>query len=328
MKLRRQIAMIIAVILLFAAFNIGLYKVVTKKLSNNFSGVSQTMMIKVADYLPFSENSKLVKVDTNLKLTDNLPVIDGATALVPIYAAVIDNIYPEGCVTYEGGSFSSDNEYGENFAEDSAMQYNSTVRGYKAIVDGTTDILICGAPSEAQKQYAADNGVELVWVPIGREGFVFFVNQNNPVYNLTSDQIRKIYAGEYKNWKEVGGVNRIINPVTRAKGSGSQTNFEAFMGDTEIGTKSPLAFTGASIGFSFRFYMTGIVGNDSVKILSVDGVYPSAENISNGTYPILSQFYAIYRADNENENVSVVVDWIVSDEGQSLIEKTGYVRIN
>ena len=100
------------------------------------------------------------------------------------------------------------------------------------------------------------------------------------------------------------------------------------MGEYEIGKKSPLAITGASIGFSFRYYMDGIVENSSVKMLSLNGVYPSRENIQNRTYPIVAQFYAIYRADNDNENVKTLIDWILSDEGQSLIEKTGYVRIN
>ena len=74
--------------------------------------------------------------------------------------------------------------------------------------------------------------------------------------------------------------------------------------------------------------MDGIVGNKSVKMLSLNGVYPSAENIQNGSYPIIAKFYAIYRADNDNENVQKLIDWILSDEGQEIIEKTGYVRIN
>lgn len=253
--------------------------------------------------------------------------MDGAAALVPVYAAVIDTVYPEGCVTFEGGAFSDDNFYGENFADDSAMQYNNTVRGYQAIVDGTTDIFFSAAPSEAQKQYAEEKGVTLRYVPIGLEAFVFFVNQNNPVDNLTTDQIRKIYAGEYKNWSEVGGANRIINPITRLEGSGSQTAFEGFMGDCEIGQKSPFAIAGASIGFSFRYYMDGIVENDNVKMLSLNGVYPSAENIRSRSYPIVTEFYAIYRADNDNKNIPVLIDWLLSKEGQKLIEESGYVPI-
>lgn len=327
MKLKRQMAALAAIVVLFALFNISMYQLLTRRLSNNFSGATQAQMIDVGSYLPHEDGSKLPKMESALKLTDHLPVLDGAAALVPVYAAVIENVYPIGCVTYEGGRFSADNYYGENFAADSAMQYKNTVRGYQAIVDGTTDILFCAGPSAEQMRYAEEKGVELVYVPVGLEAFVFFVNEQHPVDNLTVEQIRKIYACDYTNWSEVGGPNRIINPVTRLEGSGSQTAFETVMGGQKIGKKSPLAITGASIGFSFRYYMDGIVGNDTVKMISLNGVYPSAENIQNRTYPIVTQFYAIYRKDNDNPNIPILIEWLLSDEGQRLIEETGYVRI-
>ena len=99
------------------------------------------------------------------------------------------------------------------------------------------------------------------------------------------------------------------------------------MGDVRFAPKSPLAVFGASIGFSFRYYMNGIVDNEAVKILSLNGVYPSKENIQNGSYPIIAEFYAVYRADNPNENISVLIDWILSEQGQKLIEETGYIPI-
>ena len=325
--MKKQIAMLLAVVLVFAAFNAGVYFLLTGRLSNNFSGTNQSKMVDVGMFLPHEEDSDLPRIDASLQLTGNLPVLDGAAALVPVYAAIIHNVYPEGCVTYEGGSFSDDNFYGENFAADSKMQYKNTVRGYKAIVDGETDILFCAAPSEEQKQYAAEQGVELVYVPVGLEGFVFFVNQQNPVENLTVQQVRDIYAGSITNWAQVGGSSRIINPVTRLAGSGSQSAMDRFMGSTPYGQKSPLAITGGSIGFSFRYYLNDMVGSDSVKMLSLNGVYPSPENIQNGTYPVIAQFYAIYRADNENENIQNLIDWLLSDEGQQIIEQCGYVRI-
>lgn len=328
MMRRRQILTIVLIVVLFAAFNLSMYQLLTRRLSNNFSDATQAKMIDVRRYLPYKEGSDIPKIESSFKVMDNLPVLDGAAALLPVYAAIIDNVYPAGCVTFEGGEFSDDNYYGENFAKDSAMQYKNTVRGYQAIVDGTTDILFCAGPSEEQKQYARDKGVDLVYVPIGLDGFVFFVNENNPIDNLTVEQIRKIYACEYTNWREVGGANRIINPITRLEGSGSQTMFESFMGGYKIGTKSPFAITGASIGFSFRYYMDGIVENDAVKMLSLNGIYPSPENIQNRSYPIVAQFYAIYRSDNDNKNIPVMIDWLLSEEGQTLIEETGYVRIN
>ncbi len=326
-KTVKQLLCIFLVIATFATFNISIYFLLTRRLANNFSDTSQSKMIDVSKYLPHEENSELARVEASLKLSEELPVLDGAAALVPVYASIIDSVYPKGSVTYEGGSFSDVNFYGENFASDSKMQYKNTVRGYKAIVDGETDILFCAAPSEEQKQYADQMGVELVYVPVGLEAFVFFVNKNNPIDNLTADQIRGIYSGEYTNWAEIGGANRIINPVSRLEGSGSQSAMEKFMGDREIGKKSVFAVAGASIGFSFRYYMDGIVDNQNVKMISLNGIYPSAENIRNGSYPVIAKFYAIYRKDNTNKNIPVLVDWILSEEGQTLVEKSGYVRI-
>lgn len=326
-KLLKQIAVISIFVAVFACFNFSMYMLLTRRLSNNFSGTNQSKMIDVSLYLPHQDKPALVHIDSSLKLTENLPVLDGAAALVPVYASIIENVYPVGSVTYAGGAFSDDNFYGENFASDSKMQYKNTVRGYQAIVDGTTDILFCAAPSNEQEQYAKEKGVELVYVPVGLEAFVFFVNENNPVENLTTEQVRGIYSGEYTNWSELGGVNRMIHPVTRLQGSGSQSAMNSFMGDKKIAPKSPLTITGAAIGFSFRYYMDGIVDNKSVKMLSLNGVYPSAENIQNRTYPIIAQFYAIYRGDNTNENIPILINWLLSDDGQQLIEETGYVRI-
>ncbi|MBR4878520.1 MAG: substrate-binding domain-containing protein, partial [Clostridia bacterium] len=266
---------------------------------------------------PFDENAQIVKLDSDFKITENMPVLDGATALLPVYSAVINAVYPEDSVIHDGNDFTSD----------SAMQYKNTLRGYKAIVDGDTDILFCAGPSKEQAEYAAQNGVELEYVPIGREAFVFLVNSQNPVQDLSIEEIRGIYAGRYKNWKDVGGTNRVINPLTRLEGSGSQTALVNFLGNETIGNKSPLAFLGGTLGFSFRYYVEGIVGNSGVKMISVNGVYPDVENIKNGSYPIVSEFYAIYRKDNTNENIKPLIEWLLSDEGQYIIEESGYVGI-
>ena len=324
----RQIGILFLVAALFLGFNGSLYALLTRRLKNNFSDSAQPKMVDVGRYLPFEESSDLPKIRTDFRLTGDLPVLDGAAALVPVYAAIVHNVYPEGSVTYEGGVFSDDNYNGENFAEGSAMRYRNTVRGYKAVVDGDTDVLFCTAPSEEQKAYAREQGVELIYVPIGLEAFVFFVNGKNPVEGLTTAQIRDIYGGGVRNWKDVGGPDRPINPVTRLKGSGSQSVMAAFMGDRLIAGKSPLALFGGSIGYSFRFYLMDMVGDADVKVLPVNGVYPDKESIHSGQYPIVASFYAVYRADDPNENVKKLIDWILSPEGQSLVEATGYVSLS
>ena len=82
-----------------------------------------------------------------------------------------------------------------------------------------------------------------------------------------------------------------------------------------------------SIGFSFRYYVEGIIKNPDIKVIAINGVAPTKENIKNGTYPIIAPVYAVTYKDNSNENVYKLIDWIVSEEGQYIIEETGYVGI-
>ena len=324
---KTRVIIVASMLLTFALINTGIWFTITRKCSNNFSGTSQLKMIDVSLYLPFEEGSALADVDTDIKLEGDLPVLDGAAALVPIYASVIDNIYPEGCVTYEGGTFDDDNLYGENFAEGSAMRYRNTIRGFNAVVDGSADIFFTAHPSADQMAYAQEQGVELVLVPIGYEAFVFFVNSQNPVTGLTTDQIRSIYAGDITNWSEIGGPNLPINALTRVPGSGSQTMMDAFMGDTPIVPRRPESIFGPAIGYSFRFYLSGMVSNPNVRMLDINGISPTTENIQNGTYPLVAQFYIVYRADNDNPNVQAVVDFLLSEEGAELIRQCGYTPL-
>ena len=319
MKISRILS-VTAVLLSFATLNFGLWYTVTRKCSSNFGTTSQYKMIDVSLYLPFEEDSALADIDTDIMLQGDLPVLDGAAALVPVYASVIDNIYPEGCVTYEGGAFSDDNQYGENFAEGSAMRYRNTIRGFNAVVDGSADIFFTAHPSAEQMAYAEEQGVEL---EIGYEAFVFFVNTDNPVTDLTTDQIRSIYAGDITNWSEIGGPDLPINALTRVPGSGSQTMMDAFMGDTPIAPRRPESI----FGYSFRFYLSGMVSNPNVRMLDINGISPTMENIQNGTYPLVAQFYIVYRADNDNPNVQTVVDFLLSDEGAELIRQCGYTPL-
>ena len=81
-----------------------------------------------------------------------------------------------------------------------------------------------------------------------------------------------------------------------------------------------------AIGYSFRFYSTEMIKNGRIKLLSVDGVPPTLENIENGTYPLTSEFYAVTRSD-ASENTKKMLSWITSPQGMSLVEKTGYIPI-
>lgn len=283
--------------------------------------------IHVHEYLPFQEDSKIVKINSKtLKLTGDLPIIDGAAAFFPVYSAFVNAVYPSTTELYDG-----------------VFEYNNTPSGYQLLAEKRSDLFLGVCPSEEQKAYAEECDTTFVYTPVGTEAFVFFVHKDNPIDNLTTEQIKGIYSGEITNWKQVGGKNEKIAAFQRNEGSGSQSMLQRFMGDTPI-MEAPTEMVNSmmsgiiekvsdyrsksnSIGFSFRYYVEGIIQNPDIKMLSVDGVAPTAENIRNGSYPVVTPIYAVTYEENTNENVDKLLDWILSEEGQYIIEETGYVGI-
>ena len=315
-KLRKQLAVIALLIVMFAGLDLAIYQLFIKRVISHHSPGMQKMSVEVANYVPFTDSENVHSAQGAQRLEGDIPTIDGAAALLPVYAGFVESIYPEDSVIYNGTDYDAA----------SAMHYTNTRGCFKDIVDGNADIIICAQPSDEQLKYAADNGVELEMVPIGTDAFVFIVNANNPVSDITIDQIKGIYSGEITNWSELGGKNVPIAAMHRNEGSGSQTTFEKLMGDVPF-VPDYTTLTGSPIGFSFRYYVTGMLEEGGVKMLSVNGVEPNIENISNGTYPIAGPFYAIYRKGETNENVYKAVDFMCSPEGQKIIEESGYVPI-
>lgn len=82
-----------------------------------------------------------------------------------------------------------------------------------------------------------------------------------------------------------------------------------------------------AIGYSYRYYAVTMYPNPDAKLLKIDGVYPSIETISDGSYPFASNFYAVTNGQPEG-NVKTLIDWILSSEGQYLIRQTGYTPLS
>ena len=281
------------------------------------SNEASILAISLNEYLPFDKNSKIQYTRSNFKINENIPILDGASALYPVFSAIASAIYPEESVCFDG----------KKFTEESKVQMSNTRGAYKSVVDGTSDIVFCATPSKEQLLYAEQNNVELEFVPIGLEAFVFIVNVNNPVTDLSVNQIKGIYSGKIENWKKLGGENCLIAAWQRKEGSGSQTAFLNFMNGEKTLTNPIGILIGKPIGYSFRYYVEGITRNEKVKMISLNGIPPVKENIQNGKYPLSSYFYAVYRKDNKNANVKNVIDWILSPEGQGIIENNGYVPL-
>ncbi|MGN1277756.1 MAG: substrate-binding domain-containing protein, partial [Floccifex sp.] len=173
--------------------------------------------------------------------------------------------------------------------------------------------------------------------------FVFFVNQNNPIDTLTSNQIKSIYHGDITNWEEIGGKRHEIIAFQRPERSGSQAMMNYFMGDVSL--KEPLTYEmqggmgeiihevaqyhneDGAIGYTFKYFLEGLNQEENVKILSIDGIYPTNENIKNQSYPISTYLYCVTLKDNSNPNVQKLKDYLLSQQGQYIIEETGYCSL-
>ena len=288
-------------------------------------------------FTPFTDDSLVQKADDEATLrfdnVETVPRMDGATALYPVYAAFAQAAYPASMAELEPWEIQK------------IVSCTTTSYAYRKIVDGEADIIFVAGPSEKQEAYAAEKGVELVYTPIGREAFVFFVHPENPIESLSIQEIRSIYAGETTSWDQFG-VKDLGNILAfqRDEGSGSQTALKRFvMRDTPLmepeketiidGMGDMVEKVSAyrnhknAIGYSFRFYCTALMKNFDVKLLAVEGVTPTVENIENETYPLASCFYAVTRSD-ANENTHQLLNWICGPQGQALVEKCGYTPIS
>ena len=278
-------------------------------------------------YNPFDPREALAELPgpASLQLTGNLPRLDGATALYPVYAAFFKSVYPMEGLTKKDGF----------------IKCSKTPEAYQNLMDGKADIIFCALPSKAQREEALSRGLSFSMTPIGKEAFVFFVNKRNPVDGLTTEQIQGIYSGLITNWKTVGGSFSKIKAFQRAQNSGSQTALQHIMGDVPVMAAPTETVSGmgeiidrtanyknysAAIGFSFLFYATRMVQNDEIKLLAIDGVEPSRKSIQDGTYPMSDTFYAI-TLGNETGEMKAFIAWILSGEGQELVEKSGYTPL-
>ncbi|MDR2547783.1 MAG: substrate-binding domain-containing protein [Lachnospiraceae bacterium] len=284
----------------------------------------------LAIYTPFTEDSQVAKLPAKASITifKDLPRLDGATALYPVYAAFVNAVYDE-----------------ESYTPEVSLCTN-TVNAYQRIITGDCEIIFVAGASEKQKQAAIDSGAELVFTPIGREAFVFLVGESNPIDGLSIQQIRNIYSGKTAYWHTLGwndGGKIIV--FQRPEGSGSQTGLQGIMRGLPLQKPQPLPDesligTGSmmrqisvtwdgvqpALGYSYRYYATTMYPNPAAKLLAINGVYPSNETIADGSYPFSDYFYAVTNGQPIG-NIKQLIDWILSEEGQYLIGQTGYVPL-
>ena len=280
-------------------------------------------------YRPFAEDNHLVEMPwtPDIVFTENFPRLDGATAAYPVFAAMAQGLF-------------------EGLDADTVREYVSVSRtdvAYERLINGEIDIFFGAQPSQSQVEAARARGIEFTLTPIAQEAFVFFVHYDNPVESLMIEQIQRIYQRRITNWRQVGGNNERILPFQRPANSGSQTVMEAVvmhgvpmteplqqewiggMGEAVASVAIYRNYTSA-IGYSFRYFVTGMRPHEDIRLLAIDGIEPTPENIQNGMYPFTINVYAV-TAGTQNENAHRLIEWILSEQGQAFIELCGIVPI-
>lgn len=201
------------------------------------------------------------------------------------------------------------------------VQGGGSSLGISSVSQGITDI---GTSSRqlTQKEKAGLN--EYV---IGREGIVIAVNNKNNVNNLNKTQIKDIFSGNITNWKEVGGPDLEIHVITREAGSGTRSAFETIiMGKgTKIRNDAIVQSSTESVKQAVR-QDSGAIGfvslarmSTDVKALKIDGVSPSEETVSSGTYSVQTPFIFVVKGEPKGI-VKEFIDFTLSPEGQAIVK--------
>ena len=224
----------------------------------------------------------------------------------------------------------------------------STNQAYLNLVEGRSDVgLLARGPSEEELAFAKSKGVELDVTPCALDAFVFLKNKENPIRNLTTQQIRDIYAGKIKDWKELGREGGHITPYQREESSGSQQLMKTLvMKDTPIVNPRTIGLPPRLIGrlmssvfleltsepdgvaYSVYYYERFMSGSPNTRTIAIDGVEPSSENIASRKYPHISEVYVVTRKEQNNDSPAAKLkSWLLSPEGQAIVRESGYVPI-
>lgn len=202
--------------------------------------------------------------------------------------------------------------------------------GIKDAINGTVEI---GMSSHDLKNEEKSHG--LVEVEIAIDGMAIITSKDNKIDSLKLSQIRDIYIGKIRNWKDVGGKDPEIVVVSREEGSGTRDVFQkivgytseelinnAIIGDGSGNIKTTVAGNNHAIGFISFEYL-----DDSVNKVKIDGIEPNAENVKDNKYKLARTFLLVYKEEYLKESGNKLIDFVLSEEGQNIVEENGLIRI-
>lgn len=226
------------------------------------------------------------------------------------------------------------NTLGEAYQENTGKNftYNPTgsSSGITAVAEGSCDI---GLSSRALKDEEIAKGLK--GTVLAYDGIAVVVNPENPVQDLTLEQIGKIYTGQIQNWSEVGGNDAAVVLIGREAGSGTRDGFESITGTSDACQyRQELTSTGDVI--------TTVAGNpdaigyaslsavkETVKALKVGGVAPSEETVKDGSYAVQRPFVLVTKEGKAlSADAQAFFDFALSADARELIVSAGVVPAN
>lgn len=291
--------------------------------------------------LPHEDASSLAKLSGEKTLkkrvseTERLPHLDGEERLYPLYAAYVEAVYPKD-VRYEGYEYHTD----------PVLTVSLEDHPWQRLADGEADLLFAAAPGPEDSIWAtlAARGLEAELIPLCRDAVVFLANADNPVEDLSAGQLEGIYAGAIADWAQLGaaGLGEIIAYQGDGRGEaraafGRVCPFEILVEgalgvayyDTWAGEAStdavPYRNLPNALGYALRSQCKSLPAG--VRVLSVDGVAPTDENVESGAYPYAETLYAVVLKGNRNPNVRALLDWIQTAQARELAQASGFAAL-
>lgn len=210
------------------------------------------------------------------------------------------------------------------------IQQNGSGAGIKDVISGISEI---GMSSRELKD---EEKTSVQGTTVAYDGIALLVNTENPVSNISLEDVKKRYTGEITNWKELGGDDSPIVVVSREEGSGTRDAFQEIVGykseeltkdatisDGSGAVKTTVAGNKNAIGFASFEYI-----DNTVKALSVNDIEPTAENVKAGDYKISRPFILVTKEDTLTENGQKLMDFVLSTEGQQIVEENKLITID
>jgi phosphate transport system substrate-binding protein len=206
------------------------------------------------------------------------------------------------------------------------VQGGGSAAGIMATKSGTTNI------GMSSRTLAGDE-TSLWSVEIARDGLAIVINPDNPVNNLTLQQVRDIYSGKVTNWSGLGGNKAQIHVFTREDGSGTRSSFESLvMGKTEIMARAMVQDSNGAVRqlvgddpYAIGFISLGLV-DTTVKAVELDGVIPSREHVIDGSYNLSRPF--LFLSLKEPTGLSKdFIDFTLSVKGKQILNDQGLITV-